>query len=176
MIKVSVLYPNTAGGKFDMGYYLSQHMPMVQQKLGPACKRMAVEEGVGRAARPGCLQPTTRDGASLFRLDGRLSDRLRPARAGDPCRYPQLHQHPAHHSDQRSQAVVTPKLSKTVRHHPHTLPPATSVSRPSGVGLTGLLSGMRSPVVFIGDVGIMGRGRLCCGAVTSGFGPSCLAV
>jgi hypothetical protein len=31
MIKVSVLYPNTAGCKFDMNYYLNQHMPMVQQ-------------------------------------------------------------------------------------------------------------------------------------------------
>jgi hypothetical protein len=34
VIKVSVLYPNTAGCKFDMGYYLDKHMPMVQQKLG----------------------------------------------------------------------------------------------------------------------------------------------
>ena len=50
MIKVSVLYPNTAGCKFDMGYYLNQHMPMVQQKLGPACKRMAVEEGIAGGA------------------------------------------------------------------------------------------------------------------------------
>jgi uncharacterized protein (TIGR02118 family) len=46
MIKVSVLYPNTAGCKFDMDYYLKQHMPMVQQKLGPACQRMAVDEGI----------------------------------------------------------------------------------------------------------------------------------
>lgn len=46
VIKVSVLYPNTAGCKFDMEY-----MPMVQQKLGPACRRMAVEEGIaGRRA------------------------------------------------------------------------------------------------------------------------------
>ena len=50
MIKVSVLYPNTAGGKFDMNYYLKQHMPMVQEKLGPACKRVAVEEGIGGSA------------------------------------------------------------------------------------------------------------------------------
>ena len=50
MIKVSVLYPNTAGCKFDMNYYLNQHMPMVQQKLGPACKRMAVEEGIAGGA------------------------------------------------------------------------------------------------------------------------------
>jgi uncharacterized protein (TIGR02118 family) len=34
VIKVSVLYPNTAGCKFDMGYYLNQHMPMVQQRPG----------------------------------------------------------------------------------------------------------------------------------------------
>jgi uncharacterized protein (TIGR02118 family) len=46
VIKVSVLYPNTAGCKFDMGYYLEKHMPMVQQKLGSACKRMAVEQGI----------------------------------------------------------------------------------------------------------------------------------
>ena len=41
MVKVSVLYPNTAGCKFDMNYYLTKHMPMVRQKLGPACKSMA---------------------------------------------------------------------------------------------------------------------------------------
>ena len=46
MIKVSVLYPNTSGCKFDMDYYLAQHMPMVQRKLGAACKRMAVDEGI----------------------------------------------------------------------------------------------------------------------------------
>ena len=50
MIKVSVLYPNTSGCKFDMNYYLNQHMPMVQQKLGPACKRVAVEEGIAGGA------------------------------------------------------------------------------------------------------------------------------
>jgi uncharacterized protein (TIGR02118 family) len=109
VIKVSVLYPNTAGCKFDMGYYLNQHMPMVQEKLGPACKRMAVEEGIAGGA-PGMPATYVAMGASLFRLDGSLSDRLRPARAGDPCRYPQLHQHPAHHPDQRSQAVVAPRF------------------------------------------------------------------
>ena len=46
MIKVSVFYPNTAGCKFDMDYYLTRHMPMVQQKLGGACKRVAVEQGI----------------------------------------------------------------------------------------------------------------------------------
>ena len=52
MIKVSVLYPNTEGKKFDMEYYLSKHIPMVQQKLGDACKGVAVEAGLG-GAEPG---------------------------------------------------------------------------------------------------------------------------
>ena len=47
MIKVSVLYPNDEGKKFDMEYYCSKHMPMVQQKLGDACKSIAVEQGLG---------------------------------------------------------------------------------------------------------------------------------
>jgi len=50
MIKVSVFYPNRPGAKFDMKYYCEKHIPMVQQKLGAACKRVAVEEGV--AAMP----------------------------------------------------------------------------------------------------------------------------
>ena len=50
MIKVSVLYPNKTDGKFDMNYYVKQHMPMVQQKLGSACKSMAAEEGIGGGA------------------------------------------------------------------------------------------------------------------------------
>ena len=50
LIKVSVLYPNAAGCRFDMNYYVKQHVPMVQQKLGPACKRVAVEEGIAGGA------------------------------------------------------------------------------------------------------------------------------
>jgi uncharacterized protein (TIGR02118 family) len=50
MVKVSVLYPNTAGCKFDMTYYLTKHMPMVQQKLGTACKSIAVEQGIAGGA------------------------------------------------------------------------------------------------------------------------------
>jgi uncharacterized protein (TIGR02118 family) len=46
MIKVSVLYPNTEGASFDMGYYCETHVPMVREKLGNACKGIAVEEGL----------------------------------------------------------------------------------------------------------------------------------
>jgi uncharacterized protein (TIGR02118 family) len=50
MIKVSVLYPNRPGAKFDMNYYCEKHMPMVRQKLGAACKQIAVEKGIAGMA------------------------------------------------------------------------------------------------------------------------------
>ncbi len=50
MIKVSVLYPAGASTKFDMDYYCKSHMPMVQQKLGAACKSTAVEQGLAGGA------------------------------------------------------------------------------------------------------------------------------
>ena len=46
MIRVNVLYPNNPGASFDMNYYLSKHMPMVQQKLGAALKGMTVDQGL----------------------------------------------------------------------------------------------------------------------------------
>jgi uncharacterized protein (TIGR02118 family) len=101
VIKVSVLYPNTAGCRFDMNYYLNRHMPMVQQKLGAACKRMAVEEGIAGGA-PGAPAIYVAMGHLYFDFDRGLPDRLRSARAGDPGRYSQLHGCPTHHSDQRS--------------------------------------------------------------------------
>ena len=54
MVKVSVLYPNAADARFDMDYYLTKHMPMVKQKLGAACRNMAVEQGIAGGA-PGQL-------------------------------------------------------------------------------------------------------------------------
>jgi len=50
MIKVSVLYPKTDSSSFDMDYYCSSHMPMVQEKLGAALKSMAVEGGLAGGA------------------------------------------------------------------------------------------------------------------------------
>jgi uncharacterized protein (TIGR02118 family) len=52
MIKVSVLYPDQPGRKFDMDYYCNKHMKLVQEKLGPACKSVAVEQGLS-GATPG---------------------------------------------------------------------------------------------------------------------------
>jgi uncharacterized protein (TIGR02118 family) len=49
MIKVSVLYPNSPGARFDMAYYTTKHMPMVQKKVS-TCKGIAAEQGLGGGA------------------------------------------------------------------------------------------------------------------------------
>jgi len=50
VIEVTALYPNTSGGKFDMDYYLNNHIPMVQQKLGAAIKSARVTRGLSGMA------------------------------------------------------------------------------------------------------------------------------
>ena len=56
MIKVSVLYPNREGGKFDMAYYCDKHISMVRQLLGGALKGVAVEQGIA-GGEPGAPAP-----------------------------------------------------------------------------------------------------------------------
>lgn len=50
MIKVSVMYPNTPGAKFNHDYYRDQHMPMVKAKLGAALKSYTVDKGLAGGA------------------------------------------------------------------------------------------------------------------------------
>jgi uncharacterized protein (TIGR02118 family) len=50
MIKVSVLYPNKPGAKFDTSYYFAKHMPLVARKLGAAVKTTSVDQGLGGPA------------------------------------------------------------------------------------------------------------------------------
>ncbi len=52
MIKVSVLYPNSPDDNFNLTYYRDNHIPMVQGKLGAACKKITVEQGLS-GAMPG---------------------------------------------------------------------------------------------------------------------------
>lgn len=49
MIKVSILYPNVAGSRFDFDYYLSRHMPRSIELLGshPGFRCVTVERGTG---------------------------------------------------------------------------------------------------------------------------------
>jgi uncharacterized protein (TIGR02118 family) len=46
MIRVSILYPNLEGKRFDWDYYLNKHGPMVLARLGDACKGAVVDVGV----------------------------------------------------------------------------------------------------------------------------------
>lgn len=50
MIKVSVMYPNTPGAKFNHDYYRDQHMPMVKARLGAALKSYTVDKGLAGGA------------------------------------------------------------------------------------------------------------------------------
>jgi uncharacterized protein (TIGR02118 family) len=65
VIKISVLYPNSEGAKFDMAYYCSSHMPMVNRLLGSAVKGMGVDQGIGGFG-PGSSAPFIAAGHLMF--------------------------------------------------------------------------------------------------------------
>ena len=56
MVKVSILYPNKPGSRFDVEYYVNTHMPMAARLLGPAVKAITVEIGVS-GEQPGSQPP-----------------------------------------------------------------------------------------------------------------------
>jgi len=50
MIKVSVMYPNKPGARFDHIYYRDKHMPFVSKLLGSACLFYTVDQGLAGGA------------------------------------------------------------------------------------------------------------------------------
>lgn len=46
MIKVSVMYPNGPGARFDHDYYRERHMPLVQNRMGDNCRRYTIDKGL----------------------------------------------------------------------------------------------------------------------------------
>jgi uncharacterized protein (TIGR02118 family) len=50
MINVNVWYPYQDGAKFDMDYYMTRHIPLVQKRMGSALKGVLIEQGIGGAA------------------------------------------------------------------------------------------------------------------------------
>ena len=66
MIKVSVLYPNEQGKRFDMDYFMNKHMPLAERLLGPTgLVRSEVEKGVG-SGDPNTPAPFTVTAHFLF--------------------------------------------------------------------------------------------------------------
>lgn len=56
MIKVSVMYPDAPGARFNHDYYRDQHMPLVKARMGAHCRSYTVDKGLAGGA-PG--QPAT---------------------------------------------------------------------------------------------------------------------
>jgi uncharacterized protein (TIGR02118 family) len=56
MIKFNVMYPQSAGARFDHAYYRDKHMPLVAQRLGKACLSYTVDKGLAGGA-PGAPSP-----------------------------------------------------------------------------------------------------------------------
>lgn len=56
MIKVSVMYPNTPGARFDHAYYCDTHMPLLKARMGDACLSYTVDKGLSGMA-PGEAAP-----------------------------------------------------------------------------------------------------------------------
>jgi len=50
MIKVTVMYANTPGARFDHAYYRDKHMPLVKARLGDSCLYYAVDRGLAGGA------------------------------------------------------------------------------------------------------------------------------
>ena len=77
MIKVSVMYPNKPGARFDHNYYRDKHMPLVKARLGEACKSYTVDKGLAGGRRRERLFPAGRAGqpttTSLIWITGAIS-------------------------------------------------------------------------------------------------------
>lgn len=56
MIKVSVMYPDAPGARFNHDYYRDTHMPLVKARMGAHCRSYTVDKGLAGGA-PG--QPAT---------------------------------------------------------------------------------------------------------------------
>jgi uncharacterized protein (TIGR02118 family) len=71
MVRISVLYANEPGRKFDHDYYVNQHMKLVRERLGSfGLVRTEVDKGLAGGA-PGSSAPYVAIGHVYFNaLDG----------------------------------------------------------------------------------------------------------
>lgn len=52
MIKVSVMYPNTPGARFDHDYYRDKHLPLLKARMGDACLYYTIDKALDGAPAP----------------------------------------------------------------------------------------------------------------------------
>jgi uncharacterized protein (TIGR02118 family) len=50
MIKVSVMYPNGPGARFDHGYYRDKHLPLIERRMGAGLKYYTIDKGLAGGA------------------------------------------------------------------------------------------------------------------------------
>jgi uncharacterized protein (TIGR02118 family) len=65
MIKVTFLYPNHEGSRFDLDYYINIHVPLSKQRLQPALKNISIDYGLS-SITPGSKPPFHAIGHLLF--------------------------------------------------------------------------------------------------------------
>jgi len=56
MIKVSVIYANKPGVRFDHDYYREEHLPLIKKRMGAALKYYTIDKGLSGGA-PGTPAP-----------------------------------------------------------------------------------------------------------------------
>src|SRR6185295_5747555 len=49
MIKVSIMYPNAPGARFDHDYYRTQHLPLIQRRMGTGLRYYTIDKGLAGA-------------------------------------------------------------------------------------------------------------------------------
>ena len=99
MIKVSVMYPNSPGARFDHEYYRDKHMPLLKARMGSSCEYYTVDKGLA-GGTPRGSRDVRCDVSHLLRLGRGVSMGLFASRAGDHGRYSELHRRESRGSDQ----------------------------------------------------------------------------
>ena len=56
MIKVSVIYPNNPGVRFDHDYYRDKHLPLIKSRMGAGLKYYTIDKGLS-GPKPGTPAP-----------------------------------------------------------------------------------------------------------------------
>ena len=106
MIRVSVLYANEAGKKFDHDYYKNRHMRLVGDRLKDAgLIRYEVDKGVAGGA-PGSPAPFLGACHLYFNSISDFQKRDGRTRQGASRRRPELYEHRPPNPDQRDRVLT----------------------------------------------------------------------